>query len=425
MGTSWTWLVYMVTHDDVQRYGERSIGQMRQAQLGDEVRVLVHQDISSGCVRREIGAAPDEVVADLGSVDSGDPAMLLDFIKWGVAQAPAERYALVLWSHGTGWQPPKIEQIAKEHPAQVPVSASELRQRGEAGSLCQVFFSTTLRRLLSQPTPSDRAIATDTGAGHGIDTLELGQAMAQAATILGKPLDLLAMNACQMASVEVAYQIRQHVGIYVATEEYMPALGLPYDDILSRLGAKPAMDAAQLGRIIVERYCASFDTPEMKAQLPWGQPVGKITFPPGATLAALDLRGMERVAEAAQALSAALRADMNSQYDALWEAAEKAKPFGEFHLYDMVSLCQPLAAHQAASADSRDAALVLLAALADPALLLAREYTAPVYANLGGLTTYVILPDADGRNKVSPYYAETAYAQQTAWDGLLSACYTV
>ncbi|HET9222234.1 MAG TPA: hypothetical protein VFO07_07010, partial [Roseiflexaceae bacterium] len=120
-----------------------------------------------------------------------------------------------------------------------------------------------------------------------------------------------------------------------------------------------------------------------------------------------------------------LRADMNGQYDALWEAADKAKPFGEFHLYDMASLCQPLAAHQAVSDASRAAAQALLAALAAPALLLAREYTAPVYADLGGLTTYVILPDADGRNKVSPYYAETAYAQQTAWHGLLSACYAL
>ena len=54
------------------------------------------------------------------------------------------------------------------------------------------------------------------------------------------------------------------------------------------------------------------------------------------------------------------------------------------------------------------------------ALTLARQYTAPVYADMAGLTTYLIMPDADGRNKVSPFYAETAYAKDTQWDELLA-----
>jgi hypothetical protein len=407
---------------------------MKEAQRGSQVRVLVHQDLPDDCVRREVGLEPQDVVQRLGPADSGDPAMLLDFIKWGAAHAPAERYALVLWSHGTGWKPPKIEEIARQQPARVPVTQSELRQRGENSSLSQVFFSSTLRRILSQPTPSDRAIATDTGAGHGIDAVELGQAMSQAAAALGRPIDLLAMNACQMASVEVAYQIREHVGVYVASEEYMPVappptpiVGLPYRDILTRLGAEPAMDAAQLGKMIVERYCALFEEPGIKGSLPWGKPIPRstITFPQGATLAALDLSRVGHVAEAVQRLRAALLADLNGQYDALFEAADKAYPFGEFHLYDMASFCRPLAGHAAASADTRAAAQAVLDALADPRLTLARAYTAPVYADLAGLTTYVIKPDSEGRNKVSPFYAETAYARATEWDKLLSAWHTL
>src|SRR5262249_14269751 len=157
---------------------------------------------------------------------------------------------------------------------------------------------------------------------HGIDTLELGQAMARAAAALGRPIDLLAMNACQMASVEVAYQIRENVGVYVATEEYMPAVGMPYHDILTHLGAEPAMDAAQLGRTIVERYCAFYKDPEIKPKLPWGQTAGTIVFPPGATLAALDLGRVGQVTEMVRALRTALQSDLNAQYDALWESAD-------------------------------------------------------------------------------------------------------
>jgi hypothetical protein len=355
--------------------------------------------------------------------------MLLDFIKWGAEPAPADRYAQVIWSHGTGWKPPNIEEIARQQPAKVPVTQSELHQRGENSSLGQVFFSSTLRRILSQPTPSDRAIATDTGAGHGIDAVELGQAMAQAAALLGRPIDLLAMNACQMASAEVAYQIRDHIGVYVASEEYMPVqlapnlpavVGLPYRDILTRLGAEPAIDGAQLGKMLVERYCAFFEQPDVKNSLPWGKPIAgsSIVFPAGTTLVAIDLGQSGRLAEAVQALRGALHANLNGQYDALWEAANQAHTFGEFHLCDIASFCRPLAAHASASADTRAAAQAVLDALA--VLTLARRYTAPVYADMAGLTTYLIMPDADGRNKVSPFYAETAYAKDTQWDTLLA-----
>ena len=61
------------------------------------------------------------------------------------------------------------------------------------------------------------------------------------------------------------------------------------------------------------------------------------------------------------------------------------------------------------------------AALADPALVLAQEHTAAVYDDVGGLTTY-LMPPSPGKS-MSPYYAETAYAQATGWGDFLAAYY--
>ena len=37
-----------------------------------------------------------------GERNTGDPATLVDFVKWGVQQAPAQHYVLQMWGHGGG-----------------------------------------------------------------------------------------------------------------------------------------------------------------------------------------------------------------------------------------------------------------------------------------------------------------------------------
>ena len=400
---TWTWLIYMATRNNVAEAGNQSVARMRLAQRDDSMRVLVQQATPDDCVRRIIGADP-EVVADLGQLDSGDPAALVNFIQWGAATAPAQHYALVLWSHGSGWEPSEMETIAKLQPALVPVTASELLQRGAAEGR-QVFFSSTLRTLLSLPTPPVRAVAFDDGSGHSLDTIELGQVIDKAAQILGQPIDLLGMNACLMSAIEVAYQIRLSVRVYVASEDLMPAQGLPYDDILNRLKARPDMDAATLGKLLVERYCAYFFA--LSPQTPLN-----------ATLTALQLNGIERVATAVSALAGALQADISSELKEIWNAHRATHPF-LFRLYDLVGFCQDLVAQSTAHPDSIAAAQAVLTALKDPAFLLSTSYTGQTYKDTGGISTY-LMPPIPGKT-LSPYYARTAYAQATGWDKFLAA----
>jgi hypothetical protein len=333
---------------------------------------------------------------------------LLDFIRWAAATAPAKRYALVLWSHGSGWQPSEIERLAQQHPAPVPITAAELRQRGADSALGQVFFSSSLREIITRPTPGERAIASDDGSGHSLDTIELGRVVARAARELGHTIDLVGMNACQMSSAEVAYQLRGSAEVYVASPEDMPVYGWPYEDLLPRLVAEPGMPADDLGRLAVERYCAYFQT----NPLPWGQG----GLPAGVTLAAIKLDGIPKLAGAASQLAAALRDGIGQLSDAVWMAHRQAHAF-KFQLYDLASFCRALRA--APGADTVAAAEAVLAALADPGLLLAEQHLGASYDGIGGLTTYLIRPGAGV--SISPYYAETDYAKQTGWGEFLAA----
>jgi hypothetical protein len=406
---SWAWMIYLATYNNAAQAGNQSVARMRQARLNDNVRVLVQQSVPGRTVRGIIGAEPT-LVAELGQVDSGAPETLIDFVGWAAETAPAECYALVLWSHGSGWEPSEMERLAQEQPAAVPVTAEELTERGPDDEGRQIFFSTTMRQLLARPTPAERAVAFDDGSGHSLDTIELGQVAAQAAGILGRPLDLLGMNACQMSNVEVAYQVREHACVYVASEEDMPVQSWPYDDILTRLAAQPDMDAEALGRLVVERYCAYFRA----NPLAWGQ----YGLPQGVTLAAVRPDRTTPLAEAARSLAATLRAGIEGQLRAVWEAHRQAHKF-KFRLYDLVSFCRALAAQPGAAPASSEAGRAVLSALDDPAFVLAREHTAPAYDDVGGLTTY-LMPPTPGKS-ISPYYAETDYARATGWGDFLAA----
>src|SRR5947208_9558683 len=117
---SWTWMIYLATHNNAAEVGEESVARMRAIAPNKDVRVLVQQSTLERTTRHIIGASP-EIAADLGQIDSGAPETLLDFIRWAARTAPAKRYALVLWSHGSGWAPSEMERLAQRQPAAVPV----------------------------------------------------------------------------------------------------------------------------------------------------------------------------------------------------------------------------------------------------------------------------------------------------------------
>ena len=70
----------------------------------------------AGAAARYVMGEPGlvSVQEQLGSIDSGDPAQLVATARWLFERHPAERYALVLWSHGSGWEPAELEEVAAQ-----------------------------------------------------------------------------------------------------------------------------------------------------------------------------------------------------------------------------------------------------------------------------------------------------------------------
>lgn len=226
----WTFMVYLDADNNLEPAGIGDFLEMAKVGSNADINILVQMDRIpgfsdaygdwTGCKRYRVtkGMTPTaaEALADLDEVNMGDPATLIDFINWGTVNYPADRYAVILWDHGSGWQ----------------------------------------KRTFSRDL-AFKAVCSDDSNGHDIlYNKEIREALDAATT----PVHLIGFDACLMGMVEVAYELR-NAGpkIMVASEELEPGDGWPYDAILTELAAHPAWSGAELGYAIVELYYASYD----------------------------------------------------------------------------------------------------------------------------------------------------------------------
>lgn len=146
------------------------------------------------------------VLQSFDKVDMGDWRHLADFLRWGRANFPARRYALVILGHGSGWRDISLT----------------------------------------------KGLALDEETGRGIENSELARAIAES----GGRLDLLVMNACLMQTAEALYDLRGSAAYIVGSENVMRAM--PYDAIAAALNADPGMDAGRLAVTFAEKHWAEY-----------------------------------------------------------------------------------------------------------------------------------------------------------------------
>lgn len=412
----WTVLTYIAAHNDLNNYGRNSLNELLAVGSTSEVVLGALYDGKSGAGRYVMGDPGGvEWQKQLGRVDSGDPDELIQTAKWLFEKYPAERYGLVLWSHGTGWEPSEIEEIATEVRPAAARDAAESKERSSApGS--RALFRTTVRSLLKPEKPIDRAILFDDGTGHSLDTLELSRVTDSIAKTIGQPLDVLGMDACLMANLEVAYELRKTVRYLVASEELVPAHSWPYKEIFGALRANFTMKGAELAKLVVDRYIAYYT-----ARPPSGGDVTKV---------ALDLGRIDDVVKPVNQLAEALRTDMSTVADALWDAQVsirqresqdgKRQPNKfEYKLWDIGSLAARLALPKVNSAAVRQAATNTVKALsAGAGAVLAEGHYGTWFDGIGGTSVYFMPP---GQQRVASSYAQLAFSKDTQWDEMLSA----
>jgi hypothetical protein len=237
----WTFMVFVAADNNLEANGLEDVNEMERVGSTDEVNIVVQLDrsrqyssadgnwdgsrrylIEQDSSTNSIGST---VLEDLGSTDSGDPDTLADFAVWGVENFPAERYALVVWNHGWGW---------------------DFTAAG-----------------------GTKGVASDDSTGNDISVArgELAEALATTTQAIGAPLDLFGMDACLMGSWEVGYAAAPYAEVFVASQASEGLDGWAYDTAMADLVADPDMSAATLGEAIALRFYETHDSTQSVVDL--------------------------------------------------------------------------------------------------------------------------------------------------------------
>ena len=183
--------------------------------------------------------------------DMGDGSTLKSFLEYGKDNYAADHRIFVFWDHGGG-------------------SANGLCEDERTGSTLSLNDIQEAFAAVHTPDPNN------------------------------PPFEMVGIDACLMASYDMANALYGISRYMTASEELESGLGWQYDKWLSALGSNPAMDGAALGKIICDTYMES---------------CRKAGTDDTATLSCIDLSYMPTLRNAYEAygIEALRQADANPQ----------------------------------------------------------------------------------------------------------------
>ncbi len=247
-----TVLIYMVADNNLNSYAVSNLNALKSAysdQYDTKFVIFYNQWAVGNNMYELVGGANGEgelkkLLGYSSDLNPCSPEVLSTVIADCREYAPAEKYSLVLWSHGTGWLPQGM------HPAK------------------------------SITTENYQAVSsTTTGATYTFGYDSSGNEMEIHDLVNALPTDLvfeyIHFDACHMASIEVAHQLRHRARYMVASAAEIMAAGFDYQNGFQ------AMATADVGTM-VEIYYNYYAAQSGVSQT--------------ATIAAIDLSKMDELA---------------------------------------------------------------------------------------------------------------------------------
>ncbi len=355
---AWTVMVYVNAKNNLESYGLKDVNEMEMVGSTPEVNIVAELGRINGyatndgdwkgsrryLVQKDADTSriTSPVLMEIAKSDMGKWENLAEFVKWSRERFPARHYALVVWNHGSGWN-----------------------KTGE---------------------PEGKGISYDDETGSHITTQQLATAL----QATGK-LDILAMDACLMQMMEVAYEARKGADYIVASEETEPGDGYTYNTFLAPLAAKPDMGAAELSRVMVDAYTDHY------------QQIGQ-----GATQSSVNTAALDRLARLADEWTAAVMA--SGETANAKNARTKAQAFyysSNKDLYHFVKLVSE--GTQSAEVKAKGAELL---DFLKGSVVYHNRATGSKYSNANGLAVY--LP-----GYYSSAYDGLAWAKDSNWDAFM------
>ena len=410
-------MTYLAGDNDLDSAGVTDLGEMKNVGSSNNVNLVAQFDrrAASRQTRRYFlkkgSSLEEDVVENLGETNTGDPRVLSDFVQWSVKNYPADRYMLVVWNHGNGWDDEDVYRLARRNvganimrrgsvvdraPKDHNIDVSMRRLRVIAGDkFRRSLFSSSINAALRV-----RGIAYDDNAKDFLDNLELKGALLKAKKAIRRNLDVLGLDACLMSMAEVGFENRSAVDFTVGSEQTEPGDGWPYNTIFKDLVKNPKMSPRELARIVVKRYLASYDASS------------------GVTQSACDLAESVTLLKAMNRFADVLRKALGdpSMRAGVILSRTQAQSYDTQDYVDLHDLCELLLTNCAENSTITAAARAVIAAIKK--YVIASGAKGSEVANSHGVSIH--FPN-DPRQPLSRLYAKLDWAKQGRWDEFLVA----
>jgi hypothetical protein len=366
----WTILVYLNADNSLYSAGLDDMKEMEAVGSTKKINVVVQFDGNQNgdsaryyIEKDKIGLAEitSKPVQQMGEVDMGDWKNLVDFVLWGIAKYPAKRIFIDVWNHGSGW----------------------------------------LKTYPYYRSPIITGISYDDSSNNHISTPQLGEAMKEISSALGRKIDVYCSDACLMQMLEVGYEIKEYAKVIVGSEETEPGDGWPYDDFLRGLGKLKDKEARAVAELLVDAYGKSYSNGSQ----------GKSEV----TLSAIDVEGLDQFVSTLNDFTKRLNSLLPVQSATILQIAGASQNFAEAANRDLMDFINRL------TGTITDEALATKAESLKNAfskMMIKSIYTDPRYAGSNGLAIW--LPnskwsfDGDIAN-----YRELQFAKNSIWPDFL------
>jgi len=212
----WTVFVYIAAANDLNPYALRDLREMMQVGSSPYLNIVVYLTIQEDGKSKQTKKLYVEKgqLSQIGPVmerDSGDVATFTEALQWACLDYPSDRMAVVLWDHGSG-----------------PLNRRQSLNRG---------------------------ICYDYDTGHYLTDRDCLDALSWACEKVrgGKKFDIVACDACLLASLEMAYTFASCADYFVASEETIPGNGFQYAYLLNKLSLQ-SLDTLSFVKLMVSSY---------------------------------------------------------------------------------------------------------------------------------------------------------------------------
>ncbi len=368
----WTFLVFLNGNNSLDAFGADDINEMEQVGSNNDINVVVQwasyarKDVYRLLVEKDTkpSEVTSKVVKNMGAVDMGDWNNLVDFVSWAQKNYPAKHYFIDVWNHGNGW-----------HMKNPSARAMSIR-------------------------PMD--ISYDDKTGNMITTEQLAQALAESAKIIGHKVDIYGSDACLMAMVEVATQMKDSVAFSVGSEETEPGEGWAYGEFLAAWAALGTNSTPErVASELVRTYKASYQNGSQGNQ--------------EITISAFDLSKVDALNASIKNLSSSLNQILRTDRGTVKKAAEASLAFTLSDYVDLADFSAQLES-QHSGVDSQ----LIQALKASMSAFVISNQTTSSFSRAGGVSMW-IPTQSYLYNDYSSRYSNLDFAKQTGWDTVLES----